>query len=160
MDSIKQKARREKLIENVDSITISRKLVKLETDIPAQNMTLPDDFTLHNLRMEARSQANEERLLQFYSDMGLKDIARRVQGRLYKNFHPPPSSSSLSNNLLKISSPEEKIVNIDPTTHFHSDLESSSISTSEIINTSLSPLTFTSPRPKPPPAMEYDDVPF
>jgi 5'-3' exonuclease len=145
LGSIKQKGRREKLEENRASLDISRRLVKLETTIPIKNMTLHHDFSsVNDLRMEPRTLENEERLLQFYSDMGLRDIARRVKGRLYQDQWStvPTTTRGPSDNTISV---KESIVN----SHTTDD------------NTLLNKISFLSPRPKSPPGpMEYDDVPF
>jgi hypothetical protein len=187
LDSIKQKARRESLIKNIDSVAISRQLVKLETAIPTKNMTLPDNlpdnFSINDLRMEARSLSNEERLLQFYSDMGLRDIARRVKGRFYQDSLPTATTttttiaSTTRLNHFDSSQTIEKNPSADPTSHFKADssqtmgkpptadpafpFQAENESTTGIDNRSLRNISFISPRPKPPPEpMEYDDVPF
>ena len=152
MDSIKQKGRRDKLIKYSDSLAISRKLVKLETAIPIKNMTLPDSFSsVEDLRMEARTMFNDERLLQFYSDMGLKDIARRVTLRLYQN-QPMTTSSSTTRNKNGNPPSMDRSVSID-------EMKAENV-TSPALENSFA-LSFASRRPKPAPEpMDYDDVPF
>lgn len=81
VDSIKQKARREKLVENRDLAILSRKLVDLERSIPRDQWTCtPEDVSdLTNLRMEPM---DADRLMEFYQLMGFRELKRRLQDRL------------------------------------------------------------------------------
>jgi DNA polymerase-1 len=71
VDTIKQKAKREKLIEHKGLAVLSRKLVELERCIPLdQLISVPRGITsVSNLRMDP---INGDRLLQFYNTMGFK----------------------------------------------------------------------------------------
>jgi DNA polymerase-1 len=80
VETVKQKGRRAKLIENMDKARLSRQLVNLERDIPMDKMTFPGNLTsAAELRM---APLDGDQLLSFYDSMGLKDLKRRVQARL------------------------------------------------------------------------------
>lgn len=81
VDTIKQKAKREKLIEHKGLAVLSRKLVELERCIPLdQLISVPRGITsVSNLRMDP---INGDRLLQFYNTMGFKTLQRQVKDRL------------------------------------------------------------------------------
>jgi DNA polymerase-1 len=80
MDSVKQKARREKLKANVDQARMSRILVELERNVPMEIMTFPEGIVkAGELRMEA---IDGDRLMKMYDQMGFKDLKRRVEPRL------------------------------------------------------------------------------
>lgn len=80
VDNVKQKARREKLKDNVGNARLSRELVELERELPIDKMTFPDNVSsAAELRM---APLDGERLLSFYRDMGLNDLRRRVEARL------------------------------------------------------------------------------
>jgi DNA polymerase-1 len=80
VDNVQQKARREKLKDNVGNARLSRALVELERELPIEKMTFPENITTAaELRM---APMDGERLLAFYKDMGLNDLRRRVEARL------------------------------------------------------------------------------
>lgn len=81
VDTIKQKAKREKLIEHKGLAVLSRKLVELERCIPLERLlAVPLVMTsVSNLRMEPM---DGDRLLQFYNTMGFKTLQRQVKDRL------------------------------------------------------------------------------
>jgi DNA polymerase-1 len=80
VDTVKQKGRRAKLIDNMDMARLSRQLVDLERAIPMDKMTFPGNLTsAAELRM---APLDGDRLLAFYDSMGLKDLKRRVHARL------------------------------------------------------------------------------
>lgn len=80
VDNVQQKARREKLKDNVGNARLSRALVELERELPIEKMTFPENITsAAELRM---APMDGERLLAFYKDMGLNDLRRRVEARL------------------------------------------------------------------------------
>ena len=60
---------------------LSRKLVELERNIPFDALFAdPSQYSsLSDIRME---KFNEQRLLSFYDDMGLRDLKKRLQDRL------------------------------------------------------------------------------
>eukprot|EP00546_Thalassionema_frauenfeldii_P016243 CAMPEP_0178901230 /NCGR_PEP_ID=MMETSP0786-20121207/3907_1 /TAXON_ID=186022 /ORGANISM="Thalassionema frauenfeldii, Strain CCMP 1798" /LENGTH=623 /DNA_ID=CAMNT_0020572309 /DNA_START=315 /DNA_END=2186 /DNA_ORIENTATION=- len=80
VDSIRQKRRRELLVENKEKAFLSRKLVELERSIPFERMvgTL-SSFNLVESRMQ---RLESERILGFYKTMGFKDLHRRIQNRI------------------------------------------------------------------------------
>lgn len=79
-DTVKQKGRRQKLIDNIENARLSRQLVELERELPLEKMTFPVNLTsAAELRM---APLDGDRLLAFYEDMGLKDMRRRVEARL------------------------------------------------------------------------------
>jgi DNA polymerase-1 len=79
-EEIKQKGRREKVLGNAEQARLSRALVELDTSVPLDSMTMPENFTtVSELRMEAISGDN---LLLFYENMGFSDMVRRWKGRL------------------------------------------------------------------------------
>jgi DNA polymerase-1 len=80
VETVKQKGRRAKLIDNMDMARLSRQLVDLEREIPLDKMTFPSSSTsVAELRM---APLDGDRLIAFYDSMGLKDLKRRVQARL------------------------------------------------------------------------------
>jgi len=80
LDSIKQKGRREKLQSNIEQARLSRVLVELERNVPMKEMTFPDGLDrVSDLRMDVMDSDN---LLQFYEEMGLRDLKRRFESRL------------------------------------------------------------------------------
>ena len=80
VDNVKQKARREKLKDNVGNARLSRELVELERELPIDKMTFPENISsAAEFRM---APMDGERLLAFYKDMGLNDLKRRVEARL------------------------------------------------------------------------------
>lgn len=99
MDSVKQKARREKLKANVDQAKLSRILVELERKVPMERMTFPQGIVkAGELRMEA---IDGDRLMKMYDQMGFKDLKRRVEPRLKQGASesapkPPASKKSYS----------------------------------------------------------------
>jgi 5'-3' exonuclease len=91
VDSVKQKARREKLKANADQARLSRVLVELERKVPMEMMTFPEGMAkAAELRMEA---FDSDRLLKFYDQMSFRDLKRRVEGRLKQDgpTRSPPS---------------------------------------------------------------------
>lgn len=79
-ESVKQKKRRENLIEHADKALLSRKLVTLEDSLTANDMTLPPSFRgVADFRMEG---FDSQRLLDFYEGMELVEIRRRLLQRL------------------------------------------------------------------------------
>lgn len=80
VDEIKQKARKQKIKENVEKATLSRQLVELERNIPSESITFSSQFdTVSDFRTQP---LQIERLLQFYDSMGFKDLKARVKSRL------------------------------------------------------------------------------
>jgi 5'-3' exonuclease len=90
LDQVKQKGRREKLIDNKDMALLSRQLVELDRAIPADQMTtVPIAMTkVTSLRMEPM---NGDRLLAFYDEMGFRDLKRRVENRLTQTDRKKPA---------------------------------------------------------------------
>jgi len=79
-EEIKQKARRTKLIENAEMAILSRKLVELDAAVPLEAMTMPDHYTsVSELKMASFS---SKKLLTFYEENGLQDLAFRLKRRL------------------------------------------------------------------------------
>jgi DNA polymerase-1 len=80
VDQVKQEGRRAKLKNNIKMARLSRKLVDLERSIPKDEMTFPESApSVADLRME---NMNRTRLLEFYEQMGFRDMKRRVEGRI------------------------------------------------------------------------------
>ena len=80
VDDVKQKGRREKLIEHTDLARLSRQLVELERNVPMEDMSFPAHFaSVSDFRME---KLDQERLLKFYESMGFQDLTKRVTSRL------------------------------------------------------------------------------
>ena len=80
IENVKQKARREKLQSNVEQARLSRVLVELERRVPLDKMTFPDGVEkVADLRM---SPMDPDRLVQFFDEMGLRDLKRRFENRL------------------------------------------------------------------------------
>jgi len=81
-DTIPQKGRRERLMENKDKARLSKDLVRLETSIPIEEITMPAHFdTISEFCM---GELEPERLLAFYEEMGFWDLKRRFESRLMK----------------------------------------------------------------------------
>ncbi len=75
---VKQKKRRELLMENAEVARMSRELVELVRDVPSENVRGLDGDQISELRME---ELNEERLLAFFKEMGFGEMRRRVEAR-------------------------------------------------------------------------------
>jgi DNA polymerase-1 len=106
VDSVKQKARREKLKDNVQNARLSRELVELERELPLEKMTFPENIsTAAELRM---APMDSERLLAFYEDMGLNDLKRRVEARLsQKKVVKTPKKAYKSRQKAEIPKPDD-----------------------------------------------------
>jgi len=80
LDSIPQTKRRENLIEDTDMARLSRELVELEKSIPLNQISsMPTNIErVSDIRMEP---LNQDRLLQFFKMMGLKDMQRRMKAK-------------------------------------------------------------------------------
>jgi 5'-3' exonuclease len=111
VDSVKQKARREKLKANVDQARLSRILVELERKVPMEIMTFPEGIVkAGELRMEA---IDGDRLMKMYDQMGFKDLKRRVEPRLKQGASgsapkPPASKKSYSGRIkTEVPKPED-----------------------------------------------------
>ena len=77
---VKQKGRREKLQDNMEQARLSRALVELERNVPRELMTFPEGIErVSDLRMAPMDSDN---LIQFFDDMGLRDLKRKFEGRL------------------------------------------------------------------------------
>lgn len=80
IDKVKQTARRLKLQENTEKVRLSRQLVQLIRDVPREVMTFPESVAnVTDLRMKP---LDPERMLNFYKEMGFKDLRRRLESRL------------------------------------------------------------------------------
>ena len=80
LDNIKQKGRRTKLQNNIEQAKLSRLLVDLDKQVPIESMTFPQGVDqVQDLRMEP---FDVDRLLEFYDEMGFRDLKRRVKSRL------------------------------------------------------------------------------
>ncbi|GMI23868.1 hypothetical protein TrCOL_g4463 [Triparma columacea] len=77
-EGIKQNKRRELLMEGKEVARLSRRLVELVRDVPEDRMTGMEGMEVKQLRME---ELNEERLLNFYEEMGFKDLRKRMKNR-------------------------------------------------------------------------------
>lgn len=94
VDSVKQKARREKLKANLDQARLSRILVELERKVPMEIMTFPQGISkAGELRMEG---IDGDRLLKMYDQMGFKDLKRRVEPRLKQQGQAAPKPPARS----------------------------------------------------------------
>ena len=95
VELIKQKSRRETIQENMEQARLSRKLVELERNVPLDKVTFPEGFDkLADLRMALM---DEEKMLRFFDEMGLRDLKRRFQNRLQAErgflINPPVKST-------------------------------------------------------------------
>ena len=80
VEDVKQKGRREKLQNNIKQARLSRVLVELERNVPSELMTFPEGFkSIADLRM---APMDEEKMLRFFDEMGLRDLKRRFESRL------------------------------------------------------------------------------
>lgn len=75
VDNVKQKARKAKLVEFKQQAFLSRRLVELDRNVPANMMSSQQEFLdVSDLRMEP---IDPDRIIAFYSAMGFNDIKRR-----------------------------------------------------------------------------------
>ena len=80
VDDIKQNARREKLRSNMEQARLSRVLVELDRNVRNDLLKFPDGADkVADLRMDIM---DADRLINFFEDMGLRDLKRRFQNRL------------------------------------------------------------------------------
>lgn len=80
VEDVKQNARREKLKSNEEQARLSRVLVELERRVPMELMAFPEGTdTVAELRMASM---DPDRLVNFFDEMGLRDLKRRFQNRL------------------------------------------------------------------------------
>ena len=104
-DRIKQKGRRIKIQENIESAKLSRVLVDLENRVPMESMTFPDGVDqVSDLRMEA---VDGDRLLKYYDDMGFRDLKFRVKNRLDGVKRKKPASRYSKKPKIAIPEPDE-----------------------------------------------------
>mmetsp|Transcript_1027 Transcript_1027/g.2208 ORF Transcript_1027/g.2208 Transcript_1027/m.2208 type:complete len:723 (-) Transcript_1027:172-2340(-) len=91
-DNVKQKKRRESLIENAEKVLLYRELVTLDDSIPTNKMTSSTLFQgMSSLRM---SSFDSNRLSDFYKRMELNACQNQLESRLRSsgvNYKPPPS---------------------------------------------------------------------
>lgn len=91
---IKQKKRRESILENSDNLLLFRQLVALNDDVPMDSLSLPTSYeSVSNLRM---SLFDPNRLTEFYNRMELKACREQLQQRLrasWVDFKAPPTPS-------------------------------------------------------------------
>jgi DNA polymerase-1 len=91
-DTIKQKKRRESLIENAEKVLLFRKIVTLDEFIPVSKMTLPSSF--QDVSAFRMSPFDSNKLIGFYKRMELSSCQNQLESRLrssLNNFKPPPS---------------------------------------------------------------------
>jgi 5'-3' exonuclease len=80
VDTVKQRARREKLKANEQQARLSRVLVDLRRDVPMDRMTFPQGIAkVSDLQM---AEFDSNRILAFYDAMGFRDLKRRFENRL------------------------------------------------------------------------------
>jgi len=91
---IKQRKRRESILENSNNVLLFRQLVALNDDVPMDSLSLPPSYeSVSNLRM---SSFDPNRLTEFYNRMELKTCKEQLQQRLRANwvdFKAPPTPS-------------------------------------------------------------------
>ncbi|KAL9183866.1 hypothetical protein ACHAXT_004722 [Thalassiosira profunda] len=90
-DQIKQKKRRESVMENAEQVLLCRKLVALDESIPNCRMTLPESYdSVSSFRM---SSFDPGRLIDFYKRMELNSCLNQLESRLRSRpkFKPPPT---------------------------------------------------------------------
>lgn len=97
-DQVKQKKRRESLIENAEKVLLFRELVTLDDSIPMSKMISSSPLQgLNSLRMCA---FDPNRLLDFYERMELGACQHQLQNRLRSsqmNFKQPPTPEEYAN---------------------------------------------------------------
>lgn len=104
IQSVKQKSRREKLLEGKDLAILSRELVELVRDVPLERMTFPHGYTkISELYTE---QLDPDRLLDFYDRMGFRDLKRRVGNQL-KNRQTKRPQSRMKTQKVDVPKPED-----------------------------------------------------
>lgn len=80
LEVVKQKGRREKLSHSRNQAILSRQLVELERHVPLDLVSFPDGINkVGELRMKPMDIDN---LLEFFDEMGLRDLKRRFEERL------------------------------------------------------------------------------
>jgi len=91
-ENVKQKKRRENLIEHAEKLLLYRELVTLDDSIPTSKMASSSlSLGMSTLRM---SSFDPNRLIDFYKRMELNACEKALQNKLrssYVNYKPPPS---------------------------------------------------------------------
>ncbi|GMH57756.1 hypothetical protein TL16_g02459 [Triparma laevis f. inornata] len=90
-DEVKQNKRREALQEYTEMAKLSRKLVELVRDVPTETIQGMDDLEVEELRME---ELDEDRLLNFYQEMGFRDVRRRMKNMFEGSVNGQPGAGS------------------------------------------------------------------
>lgn len=97
IDQIKQTKRRETLQQHIEQARLSRKLVELDTNVPHDIMVvLPNNKMFNSVRTLRMEPINVQRLLEFYDDMGFRELKRTLEQKLQgatKMKRPSPSSA-------------------------------------------------------------------
>ncbi|GMH97374.1 hypothetical protein TrVE_jg7658 [Triparma verrucosa] len=98
-DEVKQNKRREALQGSIETARLSRQLVELVRDVPTDKIEGMDNLEVEELRME---ELDEDRLLNFYQEMGFRDIRRRMKNMFEGSVNGQPGvGSSVSNYVRK-----------------------------------------------------------
>ena len=84
-DKIKQNKRRELLMTNGDVARMSRELVELIRDVPEDKILGMNEVPVDELRME---ELDEDRLLNFFKEMGFGEMKRRTEARFRAGLAP------------------------------------------------------------------------
>jgi DNA polymerase-1 len=82
LDSIKQKARKQKLVDFQDQARLSRRLVELERQVPLERITFPQGNLVGDVSDIRMEPMNPDRILKFYDDMGFRTMKERLMSRL------------------------------------------------------------------------------
>ena len=82
LDSIKQKARKQKLVDFQDQARLSRRLVELERKVPLERITFPEGNLVGDVSDIRMEPIDPDRIMKFYDDMGFYTIKQRLKSRL------------------------------------------------------------------------------
>jgi 5'-3' exonuclease len=82
LDSIKQKARKQKLVDFQDQARLSRRLVELERKVPLERITFPEGNLVGDVSDIRMAPIDPDRIMKFYDDMGFYTIKQRLKSRL------------------------------------------------------------------------------
>jgi 5'-3' exonuclease len=82
LDSIKQKARKQKLVDFQEQARLSRRLVELERKVPLEKITFPDGNLVGDVSDIRMEPIDPDRIIKFYDDMGFYTLKERLKSRL------------------------------------------------------------------------------
>lgn len=144
---------------------LSRKLVELDAAVPLESMTMPDHYTsVSELKMASFS---SKKLLTFYEENGLQDLAFRLKRRLPSD----DTSRPTSNNNGNAAASADNQAGVDDVKDDGMETEASSVNQDNLVENSVPSATLNenirrglimhnSRRQAPPDPEDFSDVPF